>query len=146
MTENGSRMTENGWQTGENISMSKIESFHELQAYQEACELDYAVFVETKHWPAEEKFSLIDQVRRSSRSIGANLAEAWAKRRYPAHFVSKLTDADGELQETEHWLGRALQYGYMSPIKAEELHAKCKSVGRRLGGMLNKPESFSPHS
>src|SRR5450759_1480766 len=90
--------------------MGKIESFRDLQSYQKACALDYAVFLETRHWPAEEKFALVDQVRRSSRSIGANLAEAWAKRRYPAHFVSKLTDADGELQETRHWLGRALKY------------------------------------
>ncbi len=124
--------------------MSKIESFRDLNAYQDACDLDYAVFLETKQWPAEEKFALVDQVRRSSRSIGANLAEAWAKRRYPAHFVSKLTDADGELQETEHWLGRALQYGYLSISKAEELRARCESVGRRLGGMLGKPESFAP--
>jgi four helix bundle protein len=123
--------------------MSRIESFHDLQVYQEACALDYSVFLETKAWPSDEKFALVDQVRRSSRAIGANLAEAWAKRRYPAHFVSKLTDADGELQETEHWLGRALKYGYLSPDKAEELRTKCQSIGRRLGGMLNKPESFA---
>jgi four helix bundle protein len=114
--------------------------------YQEACALDYSVFLETKAWPSDEKFALVDQVRRSSRAIGANLAEAWAKRRYPAHFVSKLTDADGELQETEHWLGRALQYGYLSPEKAEELRTKRQSIGRRLGGMLNKPESFAPRA
>lgn len=126
--------------------MSRVESFHDLQVYQEACALDYSVFLETKAWPSDEKFALVDQVRRSSRAIGANLAEAWAKRRYPAHFVSKLTDADGELQETEHWLGRALQYGYLSTEKAEELRTKRQSIGRRLGGMLNKPESFAPRA
>ena len=124
--------------------MGKIESFRDLQAYQKACALDYAVFLETRHWPAEEKFALVDQVRRLSRSIGANLAEAWAKRRYPAHFVSKLTDADGELQETEHWLGRAECYGYLTATMAAELRTQCQAVGRLLGGMLSKPESFAP--
>lgn len=123
--------------------MGKIESFRDLHAYQESCALDYAVFTETKSWPAEEKFALVDQVRRSSRSIGANLAEAWAKRRYPAHFISKLTDADGELQETEHWLGRAECYGYLKPTTAADLRTRCQAVGRLLGGMLNKPESFA---
>ena len=85
----------------------RISTFKELQVYQLACVLDEAIFKETKRWPSDEKFALIDQIRRSSRAIGANLAELWAKRRYPAHFVSKLTDADGELQETMHWLGRA---------------------------------------
>ena len=126
--------------------MAKIESYRELQAYSTACELDYAIFLETRRWPAQEKFALIDQVRRSSRSIGANLAEAWAKRRYPAHFVSKLTDADGELQETEHWLSRAERYGYLTPAKADDLRKLCQSVGRLLGGMLSKPESFTPHA
>jgi four helix bundle protein len=126
--------------------MAKIESFHDLQAYTHACELDYAIFLETRSWPPEEKFALIDQVRRSSRSIGANLAAAWAKRRYPAHFVSKLTDADGELQETEHWLSRAARYGYLPPAKSDELRKRCQSVGRLLGGMLGKPDSFCPRA
>ena len=80
----------------------RITTFRELRVYQEACELDFAIFRVTKGFPKEELYSLTDQVRRSSRSIGANIAEAWAKRRYPAHFVSKLTDSDGELQETRH--------------------------------------------
>jgi four helix bundle protein len=121
----------------------KIESFRDLEAYREACKLDDSVFLETRHWPAAEKFALIDQVRRSSRSVGANLAEAWAKRRYPAHFVSKLTDADGELQETSHWLSRAEHYGYLAPQKALELNARCRTVGRLIGGMMAKPESFA---
>jgi four helix bundle protein len=72
----------------------KAESFHELVVYQEACALDLAIFQLTKAWPKEEMYSLTDQIRRSSRSVGANIAEARAKRRYPAHFTSKLTDAD----------------------------------------------------
>ena len=77
-------------------------------------ELQQAVFQTSKIWPHEEKFSLTDQVRRSSRAIGANIAESWAKRNYPSHFVSKLTDADGELQETFHWLSTALASKYSS--------------------------------
>ena len=96
----------------------RINSFRDLKVYQEACQLK-SVFEETKKWPREEKYALIDQVRRSSRSIGANIAEAWSKRRYPAHFVSKLTDSDGELQATEHWLDRAVQYGYLIRSRAD---------------------------
>jgi four helix bundle protein len=121
----------------------RIRTFKELQVYQLACTLDTAVFLESKQWPKDEKFALIDQIRRSSRSIGANIAEAWAKRRYPAHFLSKLTDADGELQETMHWLGRAATYGYLGPNKKVELEDICASIGRKLGKMMQNPESFS---
>ena len=79
-----------------------IRSFHDLRAYKAAFELQQMIFKVTKSWPSEERYALTDQVRRSSRSIGANISEAWAKRKYPAHFVSKLSDADGELQETSH--------------------------------------------
>jgi four helix bundle protein len=108
-----------------------------------ACDLDLQVFLETKAWPREEKYALVDQIRRSSRAIGANLAESWAKRRYPAHFVSKLTDADGELQETMHWLGRATACGYLSPSKEEALTLLCQEIGRKLGKMMQNPESFT---
>jgi len=96
---------------------TSIQHFKDLRVYQEACDLDELIFKETKRWPREEKYALIDQIRRSSRAIGANLAEAWVKRRYEAHFVSKLTDADGKLQETEHWVWRAMKYGYLSTEK-----------------------------
>ena len=121
----------------------RINSFKELRVYKEACCLDVMIFEETKRWPREEKYALIDQVRRSSRSIGANIAEAWAKRRYPAHFVSKLTDSDGELQETEHWLDRAVNYGYLTRSRAAVMEKQCEIVGKMLGVMINKPESFS---
>jgi four helix bundle protein len=122
-----------------------IETFEDLDTYRAACELDFAVFETTKSWPKEEMYSLTDQVRRSSRSIGANIAEAWAKRRYPAHFTSKLTDADAELQETLHWLCRAKTYGYLSQSDFESLRASAKRVGRKLGAML-KSGSWSPRS
>lgn len=120
----------------------RISTFKELQVYQLACELDEKIFEETKRWPRDEKFALIDQIRRSSRAIGANLAESWAKRRYMAHFVSKLTDADGELQETIHWLGRARKYGCLAEVKFLQLEENCMMIGRKLGKMLQNPESF----
>ena len=113
----------------------KVESFIELSTYQEASALDFAIFKLTQTWPKEEMYALTDQIRRSSRSVGANIAEAWAKRRYPAHFTSKLTDADAELQETLHWLMRAKAYGYIDAKSFEELWNAAKLVGRRLGSM-----------
>ncbi len=113
-----------------------VESFLELDTYQEACALDFAIFKHTQSWPKEEMYALTDQIRRSSRSVGANIAEAWAKRRYPAHFTSKLTDADAELQETLHWLLRAKTYGYLDAKSFDVLWDSAKLVGRRLGSML----------
>lgn len=115
----------------------KVESFYELETYQEACSLDLAIFKLTRSWPKEEMYALTDQIRRSSRSVGANLAEAWAKRRYPAHFTSKLTDADGELQETLHWMMRAKAYGYLDENSFAGLWETATLVGRRLGSMMN---------
>lgn len=114
----------------------KVESFDQLTVYKETCALDLIIFERTKTWPKEEMYSLTDQIRRSSRSIGANIAEAWAKRRYPAHFTSKLTDADGELQETQHWLLRAKAYGYLDTETFDLLWDSAKLVGRRLGSMI----------
>lgn len=124
----------------------RIASFTDLRVYDECCELDLAIFSESKHFPKEELYSLTDQVRRSSRSIGANLAEGWAKRRYPAHFASKLTDADGELQETRHWIGRALAYGYLSQAIFDRLAEQCNHIGRMLGKMLQDPSGFTNES
>lgn len=121
----------------------RINSFRELKVYVAACRLDMAVFIYTKTFPKEELYSLTDQVRRSSRSIGANLAEAWAKRRYPAHFLSKLTDSDGELQETRHWISRASAYGYFTEEASKELEEHCDRVGGMLGKMIQTPGQFS---
>ncbi len=93
--------------------MNKVNSVRELDVYQSAFSLQQEIFAVSKAFPREETYSLTDQIRRSSRSIGANLSEAWAKRRYPAHFLSKLTDADGELQETLHWLSSAEACEYL---------------------------------
>jgi len=120
----------------------RINSFRDLRVYVEACALDLAVFKQTQTFPKEELYSLTDQVRRSSRSIGANLAEAWAKRRYPSHFVSKLTDSDGELQETRHWISRAVAYGYLNQEDMRVLELQCDSIGAKLGRMIQNPDRF----
>ena len=100
------------------------------------------IFAISKTWPAEEKFSLTDQIRRSSRSVCANLREAWAKRRYEAHFVSKLTDADGENAETDTWLDYALDCAYIATEEHARLTEENRAVGSMLGSMLNNPHPF----
>jgi len=124
----------------------QILSFRDLRVYQKAFDLQQAVFQISKTWPREEKFSLTDQVRRSVRSIGANLAESWAKRNYPAHFISKLTDADGELQETSHWLSTAAACEYITASDHVKFQSYIAEIGKKLGKMLSMPEKFSRDS
>jgi len=121
-----------------------IRSFRELRVYRQAFELQQEIFQLSKRWPPEEKYSLTDQVRRSSRSIGANIAESWAKRSYPAHFTSKLTDADGELQETDHWIITALTCGYLDATRHSKLQLCIREIGQSLGKMISMPEKFIP--
>jgi four helix bundle protein len=121
-----------------------IRSFRDLRVYQEMFALQQEVFVLSKRWPSEEKYSLTDQVRRSARAMGANVSESWGKRRYPAHFVSKLTDADGEVQETSHWLATALACDYLLLAEQQALQQRLDSIGAKLGKMISKPESFMP--
>ena len=120
----------------------QIKSPKDLTVYKKAYELAMEVFKASKSFPAEEKYSLIDQIRRSSRSVCANLREAWAKRRYEAHFVSKLTDADSENGETETWLDFAFDCGYLSKSDHARFVEDCKEVGAMLGSMINDPSSF----
>lgn len=125
--------------------MAKLEyaaSFRDLIVYRKARELSLAIFKLTKRFPREEAYSLTDQIRRSSRSTGAQIAEAWAKRRYVKHFVSKLTDSDGEQQETQHWIETALDCEYISQEEAKTLPEKCTEIGRLLGGIIAKAEQF----
>jgi len=129
--------------------MSKLEyaaSFRDLIVYRKARELALVIFSLTRQFPKEESFSLTDQIRRSSRSVGAQIAEAWAKRKYEKHFVSKLTDADGEQQETQHWIETALDCQYISEDEATALLEKCSELGRLLGGMIAKAEQFCKSS
>jgi four helix bundle protein len=125
--------------------MAKLEyatSFRDLIVYRKARELSLTIFKLTKEFPKEESYSLTDQIRRSSRSIGAQIAEAWAKRKYEKHFVSKLTDADGEQQETQHWIETAFDCDYISKEDERALLEKCSEIGRLLGGMIAKAEQF----
>ena len=118
------------------------ESFRDLVVYKKTRQLSLEIFRITKAFPKEEMFSLTDQIRRSSRSIGAQIAEAWAKRRYEKHFISKLTDADGEQQETQHWIDTAADCGYLTQAQAAKLNKKCAEIGRLLGGMIAKADLF----
>lgn len=117
-------------------------SFKELKVYQKAREVSRKVFDLSRTFPKEEMYSLTDQVRRSARSVGAQIAESWGKRRYEKHFVSKLTDADAEQLETQHWIAEALDCGYLSPVDAAELNSNLEEVGRMLNSMTEKADSF----
>jgi four helix bundle protein len=120
----------------------RIDSAEDLTVYRSVYSLAMEIFELTKSFPQEEKYALISQIRRSSRSVCFNLREAWAKRRYEAHFVSKLTDCDGENSETDSALDFAKDCGYISAEQHEALVSKCAEIGRMLGGMMRKPESF----
>ena len=124
------------------MSTTYARSFADLEVYQIAMTAVQHVFEVTKSFPQEEKYSLTDQIRRSSRSVGAQIAEAWSKRRYVGHFVSKLTDADAEVQETKHWLEVARLCGYLSERKTAQLKAEWASIGRMLQSMIGKARSF----
>ena len=116
--------------------------FYELLAYQKSFELSMSVFEMTKSFPKEEKYSLTDQIRRSSRSVSANIAEAYAKRRYPRHFISKLTDSDGENLETQNWLRYSVACAYIEKSIYETLIAKSEEVGKLIRFMMNNPSKF----
>jgi four helix bundle protein len=117
----------------------QISHFTELKVHQRAVELAADIFVISKRWPAEERYSLTDQIRRATRSVGANIAEAWGKRRYEAHFVSKLTDADAENHETEHWLITGKGDGYISEAEFVGFLKRKREIGRMLGSMIQNP-------
>ncbi|MFN8343331.1 MAG: four helix bundle protein [Cyclobacteriaceae bacterium] len=119
-----------------------MSTYQGLNVYQEALSLADKIFNITKAFPAQETYSLTDQLRRSSRSIGAQLAEAWSKRRYTNHFISKLTDAVAEELETIHWLTIAQQCGYLSSEQASLLVKQCNAIGKMLMSMIENAEKF----
>ena len=120
----------------------QIKSAKELEVYKKGYEIAMRVFELSKGFPAEEKYVLTSQIRLSSRSICLNLREAWAKRRYEAHFISKLTDCDGENSETDSSLDFAKDCGYITVQQHVALTAQCVEVGRMLGSMLKNPGPF----
>ena len=120
----------------------QINSAKELNVYQAAYDLAMKIFEISKTFPPEEKYALTGQIRRSSRSVCLNLREAWAKRRYELHFVSKLTDCDGENSETDSSLDFARDCKYISHEEHAELVPRCNEIGKMLGKMINNPRSF----
>jgi len=126
--------------------LSHARTFRDLAVYQKARKVSRAIFEISKDFPKEETYSLTDQIRRASRSIGAQIAEAWGKRRYEKHFVSKLTDADAEQMETQHWLGEACDCHYVNPKQAEELMEELLQIGRMLNSMMDKASLFCGQS
>jgi four helix bundle protein len=125
--------------------MTYVKSFREPEVYKYSREVSKEIFIISKTFPPEEKFSLTDQVRRSSRSLGAQISEAWGKRRYEKSFVSKLTDADYEQLETQHWIEISLECGYINSDTFHPLILKYESIGKMLYSMIDKSEKFCKH-
>ena len=122
--------------------MNYVKSFTELEVYKTSRELSKTIYFLSQKFPSDERYSLTDQVRRSSRSIGAQLAEAWGKRKYEKHFISKLSDADSEQFETQHWLEIAYECHYLNEKSRTELIFRCESIGRMLQSMMDKASMF----
>jgi len=123
--------------------MANIRSYRELRVYQNAFEATMLIFEITKTFPLEEKYSMVDQIRRSSRSICANLAEAWRKRKYPAHFVSKLSDSASEADETRVWLELAFACGYIDKSKFDDLDTRYDLIAGQLIKIMSEPEKWT---
>jgi four helix bundle protein len=122
--------------------LAHAKSFRDLEVYKKARAVAKRIFTMSRVFPKEEIYSLTDQVRRSSRSIGAQIAEAWAKRRYEKHFVSKLSDADGEQMETQHWIETAEDCGYLTSSQAIAVNDELSEIGRMLNSMMGKAAQF----
>ncbi len=122
----------------------ELHGHRDLKVYQLAYKLAMDIFNASKAFPKEEKYSLTDQIRRSSRSVAANLAEGFRKRQYPKMFLSKLADSDGEATETQVWLDFARDCEYLASEKHDELVKGYEEVGRMLGTMMSMPEKFMP--
>src|SRR6266480_7942380 len=120
----------------------RLNSAKDLNVYIMSYDLAMQLFELSKGFPAEEKFALIGQIRRSSRSVCLNLRESWAKRRYEAHFINKLTDCDGENSETDSSLDFAEDCRYITSEEHTELATLCQEIGRMLGSMIKNPGSF----
>lgn len=122
---------------------NSIRHFRELDLYKLAMEEALEIFELTKRFPVEEKYSMTDQVRRSSRPVCANIAEAWRKRRYPAAFASKLSDAEAEAAETEVWLEFSVHCSYLDPAKAAALEQQYEHILGKLVNMISHPEQWT---
>ena len=123
--------------------MQNIRSYKELRVYQAAIDAAMHIFEITKRFPAEERFAMVDQMRRASRSVCSNIGEAWRKRRYPAHFASKLSDSKGEAEETRVWLDLAFRCKYISGEEATELDDTYDRILGKLVHMIDHREQWT---
>ena len=121
---------------------SKIRTHEDLDVYRLAFKAAMKIFELSKNFPAEERYSLTDQIRRSSRSVCSNLAEAWRKRRYRAAFIAKLNDSEAEAAETQVWIQFAVKCGYMEPDDGRELYEMYNQILGSLVNMITKPENW----
>ena len=122
--------------------LGHARSFKDLEVYKQSRELAKIISRLTKNFPLNEKYSLSDQIIRSSRSIGAQIAESWGKRRYENHFILKLTDADAEQYETQHWIEVSFENEYIDNLTKEDLITRCESIGKMLSSMIEKSSQF----
>jgi len=123
--------------------MERIRSYKDLRVYKSAIDAAMRIFEMTKRFPMEERFSMTDQMRRASRSVCSNIGEAWRKRRYPAHFISKLSDSEGEAEETRVWLDLALRCKYISEEEADELDQTYDGILAQLVRMIDRPDQWT---
>jgi four helix bundle protein len=124
--------------------VAAIRGFRDLEVYKLARREAHKIFLLSKRFPPEERYSLTDQIRRSSRAVAGMIAEAWARRRYEAAFISKLTEAMGEAMETQAWLDPALDCDYVNPQEHRLYDAVWQSVGAMLNRMIDRAASFCP--
>lgn len=121
-----------------------FQGYKDLKVFQKAYETAMEIYHLSKEFPKEEKYSLTDQVRRSSRSVCANIGEGFRKRMYPKHFVAKLSDSDAECAETLIHLDFAKDCGYLSDESYNKLTENYLQIGKMLGSMMQSPEKFAP--
>jgi four helix bundle protein len=119
-----------------------MSGFKEMTVYKKAFEMANLVFLLSKRFPIEERYSLTDQIRRSSRSVSAQFAEGYRKKRYPLHFISKMTDCDGENAETQVWLDHAVACAYVTQQDIAPIISLSEEVGRMLGDMIENPGKY----
>jgi len=124
------------------LSKGFVKDYRDLLAYRNSFQLSKEIFETTKLFPKEEAYSLTDQFRRAIRSVGANIAEAWGERRYEEDFISKLTDADAERLETQHWLRTSYACEYVASRHAEKMNERLLEIGRLLNGMIERSSAF----
>ena len=126
--------------------MNNIRSYKELRVYQAALDAAMMIFELSKRFPIEERYSLTDQMRRSSRSVCTNIGEAWRKRRYPAHFVSKMSDSEGEAEETRVWIEIAERCRYLTNDEARDLDSTYDTILAQLVNMIFNKDNWTIRS